>query len=79
MAIGTRYGVREVDFLESFQWDCRLGSFRAELAPNHVTIGKKNAAEVQLLQFSPEANWAGILQGEKLVTIRTMELDDLVT
>lgn len=49
MAIGTRYGGREVDFLESFQWDCRLGSFRAELAANHITSGKKNAAERQLL------------------------------
>lgn len=79
MAIGTRYGSREVDFLESFQWDCRVGSFRAELALNHITSGRKHAAEVQLLSFSPEANWARIHQGEKVVAIRTMELDDLVT
>lgn len=49
MAIGTRYGGREVDFLESFQWDCRCGSFRAELATNHISSGRRNAAELQLL------------------------------
>ena len=30
MAIGTRSGRREVDSLEPFQWDCRLGSFRVQ-------------------------------------------------
>lgn len=43
MAIGTSSGRWEVNSLESFQWDCRLGSFRVQSwHKDTVTSGRRN-------------------------------------